>query len=52
MNPEGRPKIIDKKFAIQVQKNKLGNGSYGEVYLAYALDDPHTKLACKVLSKK
>lgn len=52
MKPEGKPKIIDKKYAIEVQKNKLGNGSYGEVYLAYTLEDPGTKLACKVLSKK
>jgi len=52
MLPEGKPKIIDKKYAIEVQKKKLGNGSYGEVYLAYSLEDPQTKLACKMLSKQ
>jgi len=35
-----------------VNKNRLGNGYYGEVYLAHPLDDPNQKLACKVLSKK
>lgn len=29
MKQEGKPKIIDKKYAIEIQKNKLGNGSYG-----------------------
>ena len=48
----GKPKIIDKQYACEVFKPKLGNGSYGEVYSAYKLDTPNNKLACKVLSKK
>ena len=52
MIPEPTPKIIDKKFAVEVYKKRLGGGSYGDVYSAYKLDDPNTKLACKVLSKQ
>ena len=52
MQPEKpQPKIIDKKYAILVNKPKIGDGSYGEVYHAYRLDDPANKLACKILSK-
>ena len=51
MVPEKTPKIIDKRFAVEIY-HRLGGGSYGDVYSAYKLDDPHTKLACKVLSKQ
>ena len=47
-----KPKIIDKMYSCEVNKPKLGNGSYGEVYPAYKLGDPDTKLACKILSKQ
>ena len=43
------PKIIDKKYAIEIYKHSLGNGTYGKVYPAYKLGDPQTKLACKIL---
>lgn len=52
MVPEGNCKIIDKKYAVEVSKVRLGGGSYGEVFPAYKLEDPHTKLACKVISKQ
>ncbi len=29
MKSEAKPKTIDKKYIIEVNKNKLGNGSYG-----------------------
>jgi hypothetical protein len=29
MNNERKPKIIDKKYVIEIQKNKLGHGSFG-----------------------
>ena len=51
MIPEKTPKIIDKKFAVDMN-HRLGGGSYGDVYTAIKLDDPHTKLACKILSKQ
>ena len=51
MGPEKTPKIIDKKFAVDMNR-RLGGGSYGDVYSAIKLDDPHTKLACKVISKQ
>jgi hypothetical protein len=51
MSNEKKPKIIDKKYVIEVHKKKLGSGSYGEVYQAYCLDNPQKKLACKILSK-
>ena len=51
MIPEGNPKIIDKKYAV-MNKNRVGGGAYGDVYLAYKLDEPQIKLACKVLSKQ
>ena len=51
MVPEGKTKIIDKKYTIDMQSKPIGYGTYGEVYLAYANSDPSKKLACKVLSK-
>lgn len=51
MISDSKTKIIDKKYAIQMNK-KLGNGTYGDVYTAYSIDDAQNKIACKVLSKK
>ena len=49
---EGSSKIIDKKYAVEVKKDRLGGGAYGDVFRAYRLDEPQIKLACKVLSKQ
>jgi hypothetical protein len=44
-------KLIDSKFVVDMNQ-KLGGGSYSNVYTSWLRNNPTQQFACKIISKK